>query len=169
MNKNNKTIEILENETFSFSDFVSCLDVNTGDVIIYYDYYALKRCDLVEKLLNSFDIPKKIIVSQAFSIEGIAEHYKKQFKRDYERCYNKFKIFTLDENDEKRLHDRYLIIRKEDKWHILNGSNSLNGFIGKENKNKSVYITKSSAIYAYVKENMLNENTINFLNKITNE
>lgn len=169
MKTNDKIIVISANEAFSFADFQEKLEVKTGDVVIYYDYYALKHPDLVEKLLDSFDIPKKIIVSQAFSIEGIAEHYKKQFKRDYERCYNKFKIFTLDENDEKRLHDRYLIIRKEDKWHILNGSNSLNGFIGKEDKNKSVYITKSSAIYAYVKENMLTENTINFLNKITNE
>lgn len=166
MKTNDKIIVISANETFSFADFQKKLEVKTGDVVIYYDYYALKRPDLVEKLLDSFHIPKKIIVSQAFSIEGIAEHYKEQFKRDYERCCNKFKIFTLDE---KRLHDRYLIIRKEGKWHILNGSNSLNGFIGEEDKNKSVYITKSSAIYAYVKENMLTENTINFLNKITNE
>lgn len=169
MKTNDKIITISANETFSFADFQEKLEVKTGDVVIYYDYYALKRPDLVEKLLDSFDIPKKIIVSQAFSIEGIAEHYKEQSKRDYERCCNKFKIFTLDENDKKRLHNTYLIIRKEDKWHILNGSNSLNGFIGKEDKNKSVYITKSSAIYAYVKENMLNENTINFFNKITNE
>ena len=69
----------------------------------------------------------------------------------------------------KRLHDRYLIIRKEGKWHILNGSNSLNGFIAKENRYNNTYITKASVIYAYVNENMLTENTINFLNKIANE
>lgn len=131
MNKNNKTIEILENETFSFSDFVSCLDVKTGDVIIYYDYYALKRPDLVEKLLDSFDVSKKIIVSQSFSLVEIPEVYQKKTQDTYNRCQSKFRIFNIGERDEKRLHNRYLIIRKDDKWYILNGSNSLNGYIGK--------------------------------------
>jgi len=164
-----KVIEIPENSTFSFEEFVTKLDVKTGDVIIYYDYYALKRPDLLEKLLNSFDIPKKVIISQPFSLEGIPDLFKKQNQTIYERCRNKFKIFALEEKDEKRLHDRYLIIRKEGKWHILNGSNSLNGYIGKEDKNKGLYTTKASVIYAYVKENMLTKNTINFLNKIANE
>ena len=169
MKTNDKIITISANETFSFADFQEKLEVKTGDVIIYYDYYALKRPDLVEKLLDSFDIPKKIIVSQAFSIEGIAEHYKEQSKRDYERCCNKFKIFTLDENDKKRLHNTYLIIRKEDKWHILNGSNSLNGYIGKEDRGGSTYKTKASVLYAYVNENMFSKNIIDFLNKLANE
>ena len=164
-----KVIEIPENSTFSFEEFITKLDVKIGDVVIYYDYYGLKRPDLVEKLLNSFDIPKKIIISQPFSLEGITEHYKEQNQTIYERCRNKFKMFTLEEKDEKRLHDRYLIIRKEGKWHILNGSNSLNGFIGKENRHNNTYRTKASVIYAYVNENMLTKNTINFLNKITNE
>lgn len=165
-----KVIEIPQNSPFSFNDFTSQLEVKTGDVVIYYDYYALKRPDLVEKLLDRFNnIPKKIIVSQPFATEGIPSQFIHINQEIYQRCCSKFKIFPLEEKDEKRLHDRYLIIRKEGKWHILNGSNSLNGFIGKENRYNNTYITKASVMYAYVKENMLTGNTINFLNKITNE
>ena len=170
MNKNNKTIKILENEKFSFSDFVSCLDVKTGDVIIYYDYYALRRPDLVEKLLDSFDVPKKIIVSQSFSLVEMPEVYQKKTQETYNRCRSKFKIFNIEERDQKRLHDRYLIIRKDDKWYILNGSNSLNGYIGKiEDRNRGIYITKASALYAYIEESMISKDIINFLNKLANE
>ena len=162
MNKNNKTIEILENETFSFSDFVSCLDVNTGDVIIYYDYYALKRPDLVEKLLDSFDVSKKIIVSQSFSSIGIPEVYLKKTQEAYERCQSKFKMIDANQNN-NRIHDRYIFILKDDKWYILNGSNSLDGYIGKiEDRNRGIYITKASALYAYIEESMIGKNIINF-------
>ena len=165
-----KVIEIPQNSPFSFNDFTSQLEVKTGDVVIYYDYYALKRPDLVEKLLDKFNnIPKKIIVSQPFATEGMLSQFIHINQETYQRCRSKFKIFPLEEKDEQRLHDRYLIIRKEGKWHILNGSNSLNGYIGKEDKNKGLYTTKASVMYAYVKENMLTENTINFLNKIANE
>lgn len=165
-----KVIEIPQNSPFSFNDFTSQLEVKTGDVVIYYDYYALKRPDLVEKLLDKFNnIPKKIIVSQPFATEGMLSQFIHINQETYQRCRSKFKFFPLEEKDEQRLHDRYLIIRKEGKWHILNGSNSLNGYIGKEDKNKGLYTTKASVMYAYVKENMLTENTINFLMKITNE
>jgi hypothetical protein len=165
-----KVIQIPEGSTFSFNDFASRLDIKTGDIIIYYDYYALKRPDLVEKLLDNFvDVSKKIIISQPFSLSESPEMYKRKNEETYNRCRSKFKIFNIEEKDEKRLHDRYLIIRKEGKWHILNGSNSLNGFIAKENRYNNTYITKASVIYAYVNENMLTENTINFLNKIANE
>ena len=115
------------------------------------------------------NISKKIIVSQPFATEGMLSQFIHINQETYQRCRSKFKIFPLEEKDEQRLHDRYLIIRKEGKWHILNGSNSLNGYIGKEDKNKGLYTTKASVMYAYVKENMLTENTINFLNKIANE
>ena len=162
-------IEIPEGSTFSFSDFASRLYIKTGDVIIYYDYYALKRPDLVEKHLDNFDISKKIVVSQPFSLREIPEIYKRRNEDIYNRCRSKFRIFNIGERDEKRLHDRYLIIRKDDKWYILNGSNSLNGYIGKEDRGGSTYKTKASVLYAYVNENMFSKNIIDFLNKLANE
>ena len=47
MKTNDKIITISANETFSFADFQEKLEVKTGDFVIYYDYYALKRPDLV--------------------------------------------------------------------------------------------------------------------------
>ena len=51
----------------------------------------------------------------------------------------------------------------------MNGSNSLNGYIGKEDRGGSTYKTKASVLYAYVNENMFSKNIIDFLNKLANE
>lgn len=157
-----KTIPIAQGEIFSFREFVSKLNPKEGDVIIYYDIYALDHCDLVEKFLDEIEVSKKIIVSLPFTKDN---DYR--LSNSYRRCQSKFKIIDANQNDDK-LHDRYIFILKNNKWYILNGSNSLNGYVGYDKKSKN-YKTKKPTVYTYIDDSMFGRSTINFLNKIANE
>lgn len=157
-----KTIPIAQGEIFSFREFVSKLNPKEGDVIIYYDIYALDHCDLVEKFLDEIEVSKKIIVSLPFTKDN---DYR--LSNSYRRCQSKFKIIDANQNDDK-LHDRYIFILKDNKWYILNGSNSLNGYVGYDKKSKN-YKTKKPTVYTYIDDSMFGRSTINFLNKIANE
>lgn len=157
-----KTIPIAQGEIFSFREFVSKLNPKEGDVIIYYDIYALDHCDLVEKFLDEIEISKRIIVSLPFT-----RNNNNWLSNSYRRCQSKFKIIDVNQNND-RLHDRYIFILKDNRWYILNGSNSLNGYIYYDKQSKN-YKTTKPTIYTYIDENMFSKNTINFLNKLANE
>ena len=157
-----KTIRFAQGEIFSFREFVSKLNPKEGDVIIYYDIYALDHCDLIEKFLDEIEISKRIIVSLPFT-----RNNNNWLSNSYRRCQSKFKIIDVNQNND-RLHDRYIFILKDNRWYILNGSNSLNGYIYYDKQSKN-YKTTKPAIYTYIDENMFSKNTINFLNKLANE
>ena len=157
-----KIIPIAQGEIFSFREFVSKLNPKEGDVIIYYDIYALDHCALVEKFLDEIEVSKKIIVSLPFTKDN-----NDWLSNSYRRCQSKFKIIDVNQNKD-RLHDRYIFILKDNRWYILNGSNSLNGYVYYDKQSKN-YKTTKPTIYTYIDENMFSKNTINFLNKLANE
>ena len=157
-----KTIRFAQGEIFSFREFVSKLNPKEGDVIIYYDIYALDHCDLVEKFLDEIEISKRIIVSLPFT-----RNNNNWLSHRYRRCQSTSKIIDVHQHND-RLHDRYIFILKDNRWYILNGSNSLNGYIYYDKQSKN-YKTTKPAIYTYIDENMFSKNTINFLNKLANE
>ena len=155
-------IKFAQGEIFSFREFASKLNPKEGDVIIYCDIYALDHCALVEKFLDEIEVSKKIIVSLPFTKDN-----NDWLSNSYRRCQSKFKIIDVNQNKD-RLHDRYIFILKDNRWYILNGSNSLNSYVNYDKQSKN-YKTTKPTVYTYIDQSMFGRSTINFLNKIANE